>query len=91
KQAKRGEAYVATLSWKDFCETFFLQYFPRSEQQKCEREYHTIRQKDGELTGEFMKQFLRLAGFVGKKAGPQEEQAKHFKWAISDWILDGIV
>ncbi|GJX74277.1 hypothetical protein Tco_0312872 [Tanacetum coccineum] len=26
-----------------------------------------------------MKRFLWLAGFVGKKAGPQEEQAKHFK------------
>ncbi|GJV69423.1 hypothetical protein Tco_1484932 [Tanacetum coccineum] len=30
-------------------------------------------------------------GFVGKKAGPLEEQAKHFKWALCDWILDGIV
>nr|GFC61984.1 hypothetical protein [Tanacetum cinerariifolium] len=59
KQAKKGKAYVATLSWKDFCKAFFLQYFPRYEQQKYEREYHTIRQKDGELTGEFMKQFLR--------------------------------
>nr|GEV02359.1 hypothetical protein [Tanacetum cinerariifolium] len=62
-----------------------------SEQQKYEREYHTIRQKDGELTGEFMKRFLKLASFVGKKTGPPEEQAKHFKWALSDWILDGIV
>nr|GEW64174.1 putative reverse transcriptase domain-containing protein [Tanacetum cinerariifolium] len=57
KQAKGGEAYVATLSWKDFREAF------------C----NTSR------------------GFVGKKAGPPEEQAKHFKWALSDWILDGIV
>nr|GFB90339.1 zinc finger, CCHC-type, retrotransposon Gag domain protein [Tanacetum cinerariifolium] len=62
-----------------------------SEQQKYEREYPTIRQKDGELTGEFMKRFLRLAGFVEKKVGPLEEQAKHFKWVLSDWILDGIV
>nr|GEZ76457.1 zinc finger, CCHC-type, retrotransposon Gag domain protein [Tanacetum cinerariifolium] len=85
------EAYVATLSWKDFREAFFLQYFLRSEQQKYEREYHTIRQKDGELTGEFMKRFLRLAGFIGKKAGPPEEQAKQFKWAFSYWILDGTV
>nr|GEU56966.1 reverse transcriptase [Tanacetum cinerariifolium] len=91
KQAKGGEAYVATLSWKDFREAFFLQYFSRSEQQKYEREYHTIRQKDSELTGEFMKRFLRLAGFIRKKLGPPEEQAKHFKWALSDWILDGIV
>nr|GEW86780.1 putative reverse transcriptase domain-containing protein [Tanacetum cinerariifolium] len=58
--------------------------------QKYKREYHTIRQKDGELTGEFMKRFMRLAGFVRKKAGPLEEQAKHFKWVLSDWILDGI-
>ncbi|GJW93572.1 putative reverse transcriptase domain-containing protein [Tanacetum coccineum] len=62
-----------------------------SEQQKYERDYHTIRQRDGEISGEFMKRFLRLAGFVGKKAGPPEEQAKHFMWALCDWILDGIV
>ncbi|GKB27169.1 hypothetical protein Tco_0866570 [Tanacetum coccineum] len=62
-----------------------------SEQQKYERGYHTIRQRDEETSGELMKWFLRLAGFVGKKAGPSEEQAKHFKWALCDWILDGIV
>ncbi|GJZ48573.1 putative reverse transcriptase domain-containing protein [Tanacetum coccineum] len=67
------------------------EYFPRSEQQKYKREYHTNRQRDGETSGELMKRFLRLAGFVGKKAGPPEEQAKHFKWALCDWILDGIV
>ncbi|GJZ51681.1 hypothetical protein Tco_0606196 [Tanacetum coccineum] len=26
-----------------------------------------------------------------KKAGPPEEQVKHFKWALYDWILDGIL
>ncbi|GKE32474.1 putative reverse transcriptase domain-containing protein [Tanacetum coccineum] len=91
KQAKGGETYVATLSWKDFCDIFFLQYFPRSEQQRYKREYHTIHQRDRETSGEFMKRFLTLVGFVGKKAGPTEEQAKHFKWALCDWILDGIV
>ncbi|GJW12511.1 zinc finger, CCHC-type, retrotransposon gag domain protein [Tanacetum coccineum] len=29
KQAKGGETYVATSSWKDLCDIFFLQYFPR--------------------------------------------------------------
>ncbi|GJY71339.1 putative reverse transcriptase domain-containing protein [Tanacetum coccineum] len=38
-----------------------------------------------------MKSFLRLPGFVGKKTGPPEEQAKHFKWALCDRTLDGIV
>ncbi|GJR38227.1 reverse transcriptase domain-containing protein [Tanacetum coccineum] len=40
------------------------EYFPRSEQQKYEREYHTIRQRDRETSGELMKRFLKLAGFV---------------------------
>ncbi|GKE91014.1 putative reverse transcriptase domain-containing protein, partial [Tanacetum coccineum] len=64
---------------------------PKSEHQKYEREYHTIRQRDGEPSGEFMKRFLRLVGFLGKKASTQEEQAKNFKWTLCDWILDGIV
>nr|GEY74446.1 reverse transcriptase domain-containing protein [Tanacetum cinerariifolium] len=34
---------------------------------------------------------FQFAGFVGKKAGPPKEQAKHFKWALNDWILDRIV
>nr|GEZ68138.1 hypothetical protein [Tanacetum cinerariifolium] len=38
KQAKGGDAYVATLSWNDFRDIFFLQYFPYSEKEKCERE-----------------------------------------------------
>nr|GEX01997.1 reverse transcriptase domain-containing protein [Tanacetum cinerariifolium] len=50
KQANGREAYVATLSWKDFCEIFLLQYFPMFEQQKYGREYHTIRQRADELT-----------------------------------------
>nr|GEU86898.1 zinc finger, CCHC-type, retrotransposon Gag domain protein [Tanacetum cinerariifolium] len=62
-----------------------------SEQQKYEREHHTIHQRDEETSGELMKWFHRLAGFVGKKAGPLKEQAKYFKWALCDWILDGIV
>ncbi|GKA64992.1 putative nucleotidyltransferase, ribonuclease H [Tanacetum coccineum] len=34
KQAKGGNAYVATLSWNDFRDIFFLQYFPYSEKEK---------------------------------------------------------
>nr|GEZ44312.1 hypothetical protein [Tanacetum cinerariifolium] len=33
----------------------------------------------------------RLAGFLGAKAGTQEEQAKHFKWGLNDFILDRIL
>nr|GEY73697.1 reverse transcriptase [Tanacetum cinerariifolium] len=38
KQAKGGDAYVAMLSCNDFHDIFFLQYFPYSEKEKCERE-----------------------------------------------------
>nr|GEV10360.1 zinc finger, CCHC-type, retrotransposon Gag domain protein [Tanacetum cinerariifolium] len=91
KQAKEGDAYVATLSWNDFRDIFFLQYFPYSEKEKCEREYKSIRQLPKETSIDFMKRFLRLAGFLGAKAGTQEEQAKHFKWGLNDFILDRIL
>ncbi|GKE60552.1 retrotransposon protein, putative, ty3-gypsy subclass [Tanacetum coccineum] len=91
KQAKGGDAYVATLSWNDFRDIFFLQYFPYSEKEKCEREYKSIRQLPEETSTNFMKRFLRLAGFLGAKAGTQEEQAKHFKWGLNDFVLDRIL
>ncbi|GJV20424.1 retrotransposon protein, putative, ty3-gypsy subclass [Tanacetum coccineum] len=91
KQAKGGDAYVATLSWNDFRDIFFLQYFPYSEKEKCEREYKSIRQLPEETSIDFMKRFLRLAGFLGAKAGTQEEQAKHFKWGLNDFVLDRIL
>ncbi|GKC93564.1 zinc finger, CCHC-type, retrotransposon gag domain protein, partial [Tanacetum coccineum] len=91
KQAKGGDAYVATLSCNDFRDIFFLQYFPYSEKEKCEREYKSIRQLPEETSIDFMKRFLRLAGFLGAKAGTQEEQAKHFKWGLNDFVLNRIL
>nr|GFC23841.1 zinc finger, CCHC-type, retrotransposon Gag domain protein [Tanacetum cinerariifolium] len=44
-----------------------------------------------ETSTDFMKRFLRLAGFLGAKAGTQEEQTKHFKWGLNDFILDRIL
>nr|GEW09195.1 hypothetical protein [Tanacetum cinerariifolium] len=46
KQAKGSDGYVETLSWNNFRAIFFLQYFPRSEQEKYERESKSIRQRD---------------------------------------------
>nr|GFA42675.1 zinc finger, CCHC-type, retrotransposon Gag domain protein [Tanacetum cinerariifolium]GFB23498.1 zinc finger, CCHC-type, retrotransposon Gag domain protein [Tanacetum cinerariifolium] len=63
----------------DVLTSFKLGWLAISLRQKSEREHHTIHQREDELTAEFMKRFLRLAGFVGKKAGPPKEQAKHFK------------
>nr|GEY90288.1 zinc finger, CCHC-type, retrotransposon Gag domain protein [Tanacetum cinerariifolium] len=37
------------------------QFFPRAEQERLKREYHSIRQMDTETSTKFMQRFLRLA------------------------------
>ncbi|GJX22698.1 putative reverse transcriptase domain-containing protein [Tanacetum coccineum] len=49
-----------------FKELFFLQFFPRAEQERLKREYHSIRQRANENSTEYMQRFLRLAGFLGR-------------------------
>nr|GEX44637.1 zinc finger, CCHC-type, retrotransposon Gag domain protein [Tanacetum cinerariifolium] len=78
KQAKGGDAWLVTVTWADFKKLFFLQFFPRAEQEHLKREYHSIRQTSTETSTEFMQRFLRLAGFLGAAAGTEEEQAKNF-------------
>nr|GFA77182.1 hypothetical protein [Tanacetum cinerariifolium] len=62
KQAKGGDAWLITVTWAEFKKLFFLQFFPRAEQERLKREYHSIRQTNTETSTEFMQRFLRLAG-----------------------------
>nr|GEY77471.1 zinc finger, CCHC-type, retrotransposon Gag domain protein [Tanacetum cinerariifolium] len=78
KQAKCGDVWLITVTWAEFKKLFFLQFFPRAEQERLKREYHSIRQTDTETSTEFMQRFLRLAGFLGAAVGTAEEQAKNF-------------
>nr|GFC08192.1 zinc finger, CCHC-type, retrotransposon Gag domain protein [Tanacetum cinerariifolium] len=73
KQAKGGDAWLITVTWAEFKELFFLQFFPRAEQKRLKREYHSIRQTNTETSTEFMQRFLRLAGFLGAAAGIEDE------------------
>ncbi|GKG01167.1 zinc finger, CCHC-type, retrotransposon gag domain protein [Tanacetum coccineum] len=57
-------------------------FFPRAEQERLKREYHSIRQRASENSTEYMQRFLRLAGFLGQAAGTAEEQAKNFCWGL---------
>ncbi|GKD64153.1 putative reverse transcriptase domain-containing protein, partial [Tanacetum coccineum] len=68
-----------------------IHYFPYSEKEKYKQEYKLIRQLPEETSTNFMKRFLRLAGFLEAKAGTQEEQAKHFKWGLNDFVLGRIL
>nr|GFC06146.1 zinc finger, CCHC-type, retrotransposon Gag domain protein [Tanacetum cinerariifolium] len=80
--AKGGDAWLITVTWAEFKKLFFLQFFPRAEQERLKREYHSIRQTNTETSTEFMQRFLRLAGFLGAAAGTEEEQAKNFQWPM---------
>ncbi|GJU88765.1 zinc finger, CCHC-type, retrotransposon gag domain protein [Tanacetum coccineum] len=91
KQAKGGDAWVLTLTWAAFKELFFLQFFPRAEQERLKREYHSIRQRASENSTEYMQRFLRLAGFLGQATGTAEEQAKNFRWGLHKSILDHVM
>nr|GFA89252.1 putative reverse transcriptase domain-containing protein [Tanacetum cinerariifolium] len=70
---------------------FFLQFFPRAEQVRLKREYHSIRQTNTETSTEFMQCFLRLAGFLRVAAGTEEEQAKNFQWGLRSRSLNRVV
>nr|GEZ94500.1 zinc finger, CCHC-type, retrotransposon Gag domain protein [Tanacetum cinerariifolium]GFA08116.1 zinc finger, CCHC-type, retrotransposon Gag domain protein [Tanacetum cinerariifolium] len=52
KQAKDGDAWLITVTWADFKKLFFLQFFPRAEQEHLKREYHSIRQTNTETSTE---------------------------------------
>nr|GEY54108.1 zinc finger, CCHC-type, retrotransposon Gag domain protein [Tanacetum cinerariifolium] len=84
KQAKGGDAWLVTVTWADFKKLFLLKFFPRAEQERLKREYHSIRQTSTETSTEFMQCFLRLAGFLGAAAGTEEEQAKNFQQRSGD-------
>nr|GFC75495.1 zinc finger, CCHC-type, retrotransposon Gag domain protein [Tanacetum cinerariifolium] len=44
KKAKGGDTWLVTVTWADFKKLFFLSFFPRAEQERLKREYHSIRQ-----------------------------------------------
>ncbi|GJV58930.1 putative reverse transcriptase domain-containing protein [Tanacetum coccineum] len=81
---------VKAENWIAHIEKIF-EYFPYLEKERCEREYKSIHQLPEETSTDFMKRFLRLASFLGAMAGTQEEQAKHFKWGLNDFVLDRIL
>nr|GFC39530.1 zinc finger, CCHC-type, retrotransposon Gag domain protein [Tanacetum cinerariifolium] len=91
KQAKGGDAWLVTVTWADFKKLFFLQFFPRAEQERLKREYHSIRQTSTETSTEFMKRFLRLIGFLGAAVGTEEEQAKNFQWGLRRSTLNHLM
>nr|GFC65866.1 zinc finger, CCHC-type, retrotransposon Gag domain protein [Tanacetum cinerariifolium] len=69
----------------------FLQFFPRAEQERLKREYHSIRQMNTDTSTEFMQRFLRIAGFIGAAASTEEEQAKNFQWGLRRSTLNHLI
>nr|GEZ90481.1 putative reverse transcriptase domain-containing protein [Tanacetum cinerariifolium] len=52
KQAKGGDAWLITVTWAEFKKLFFLQFFPRAEQERLKREYHSIHQTNTKTSTE---------------------------------------
>ncbi|XP_071726842.1 uncharacterized protein [Rutidosis leptorrhynchoides] len=82
KHAKGGDAFVNALSWNEFRQEFYQQYFSRADREAYVREYDNIRQLEDESTTDFMARFVRLASFLGTAARTPAEQAEKFKWAV---------
>nr|GFC31567.1 hypothetical protein [Tanacetum cinerariifolium] len=82
---------LAVYKFEEFKKLFFLQFFPRAEQERLKRECHSIRQTNTETSIEFMQRFLRLAGFLGAAAGTEEEQAKNFQWGLRKSTLNHLM
>nr|GFC83982.1 zinc finger, CCHC-type, retrotransposon Gag domain protein [Tanacetum cinerariifolium] len=91
KQAKGGDTWLIMVTWADFKKLFFLQFFPRAEQERLKREYHSIHQTNTETSTEFMQHFLQLAGFLGAAAGTEEEQSKNFQWGLRRSTLNHLM
>nr|GFA22659.1 hypothetical protein [Tanacetum cinerariifolium] len=68
-----------------------FEVFPRAEQERLKREYHSIRQTNTETSTEFMQRFLRLAGFLEAAAGTEEEQEKNFQWGLRRSTLNHLM
>nr|GFD14524.1 zinc finger, CCHC-type, retrotransposon Gag domain protein [Tanacetum cinerariifolium] len=67
------------------------QFFPRAEQERLKREYHSIHQTDIETSTKFMQHFLRLVGFLRAAAGTTEEQAKNLQWGLCKSTLNHLM
>ncbi|GKF01599.1 hypothetical protein Tco_0028522 [Tanacetum coccineum] len=77
---------LAVYKFEAFKELFFLQFFPRAEQERLlKREYHSIRQRASENSTEYMQRFL------GQAAGTAEEEVKNFRWGLHKSILDHVM
>nr|GFC38586.1 hypothetical protein [Tanacetum cinerariifolium] len=64
KQANGGDVWLITVTWVEFKKLFFLQFFPRAEQERLKREYHSIRQTNTETSTESTLNHLMCMPFT---------------------------
>nr|GFC03116.1 hypothetical protein [Tanacetum cinerariifolium] len=85
------DAFKTRLAMYKFEGNALACFFPRAEQERLKREYHSIRQTNTETSTKFMQRFLRLAGFLGAAAGTEEEQVKNFQWGLRRSTLNHLM
>ena len=83
KQSYVGDIAVESLTWTEFKEIFYQQYFSAADKEAYVQEYATLRRKEDEPVSEYVARFLRLASFAGSMAGTMENQVNKFKWTLN--------
>ncbi|XP_024965924.1 uncharacterized protein LOC112506126 [Cynara cardunculus var. scolymus] len=82
---------VKDLSWNNFKEFFFKQYFTSADRDAYVREYTTIQQDEEETIADYMAWFLKFSRFEGNTAGTQVQQADKFKWTLNSRYKDRLL
>nr|GFC28493.1 zinc finger, CCHC-type, retrotransposon Gag domain protein [Tanacetum cinerariifolium] len=71
-----------------FKKLFFLQFFPRAEQERLKREYHSIRQMNTKTSTEFMQRFSDLLGSSELLLVPRRSRQRTFSGVFASLPLN---
>lgn len=82
---------VKNLSWDNFKQFFFKQYFTAADRDAYVREYATIQQGEEETIADYMARFLKFSRYAGNTAGTQKQQADKFKWTLISKYRDRLL
>nr|GEX97514.1 hypothetical protein [Tanacetum cinerariifolium] len=94
RQAKGGDAYVATLSWNNFRDIFFLQYFPYSKKERLAGflgAKHRLLTLQEMLKSSVIGQRIKETTRGTKTAIVYDHQKHHHRGLIRELMIEGIV
>ncbi|KAL3502807.1 hypothetical protein ACH5RR_037256 [Cinchona calisaya] len=70
------------ITWEEFKEIFFYQYFPRALRQKRQNDFYNLRQTGIMTVLQYANKFTSLGRFCSKVFEDEEEKMDRFEQAI---------